>query len=178
MIIAKPLEKRYLKHPDERSLKWVIAQWCSTGFLWSQWLVQDFANIYVFLPRNLPVWGLILSIIVLLGLLGLIFYQKGGRIQKVVSSKVNTHDIRSATIIDAIYGISLLIFTIVNPVPMSTTWAFIGVLGGRELVLKYMLEKKISQKTSRIIFADLGKVFMGFLISIFLVMIIRYLGNL
>jgi phosphate/sulfate permease len=121
---------------------------------------------------------LILSIIVLLGLLGLIFYQKGGRIQKVVSSKVNTHDIRSATIIDAIYGISLLIFTIVNPVPMSTTWAFIGVLGGRELVLKYMLEKKISQKTSRIIFADLGKVFMGFLISIFLVMIIRYLGNL
>ena len=32
---------------------WFVVQWFSTGFLWSMWLVQDMANIFVYLPRNL-----------------------------------------------------------------------------------------------------------------------------
>ncbi|HSR59261.1 MAG TPA: hypothetical protein VLL47_00830 [Robiginitalea sp.] len=32
---------------------WLAAQWASTAFLWTQWLIQDFANIFVFLPRSL-----------------------------------------------------------------------------------------------------------------------------
>jgi phosphate/sulfate permease len=111
-------------------------------------------------------------------MLALIIYQKGGRIQNIVKSKINTEDIRSAPIIDAIYGFTLFIFTIINPIPMSTTWAFIGVLGGRELMIKFKLEKRVSKKTSRIIFADLGKVFAGFVISIFLVILIGYFRNM
>ncbi len=31
---------------------WYGLQWCSTGSLWSLWLVQDLANIFIFLPRR------------------------------------------------------------------------------------------------------------------------------
>ena len=31
---------------------WTLLQWCSTGFLWSQWIIQDIANIFVFFPRS------------------------------------------------------------------------------------------------------------------------------
>ena len=31
---------------------WVIFQWITTAFLWSQWLMQDLANIFIFLPRE------------------------------------------------------------------------------------------------------------------------------
>jgi hypothetical protein len=31
---------------------WFVLQWLSTGFLWSQWLMQDLANIFVYLPRQ------------------------------------------------------------------------------------------------------------------------------
>ena len=32
---------------------WRVAQWCTTGCLWSVWLMQDAANIAVYLPRSL-----------------------------------------------------------------------------------------------------------------------------
>ena len=38
---------------DEDDPKWLIAQWASTGFLWSQWLIQDAENIFVYAPREL-----------------------------------------------------------------------------------------------------------------------------
>ena len=32
---------------------WTIAQWITSGTLWSVWLMQDAANIAVYLPRNM-----------------------------------------------------------------------------------------------------------------------------
>ncbi|MEL6756198.1 MAG: hypothetical protein AAFP81_07150, partial [Pseudomonadota bacterium] len=31
---------------------WTLFQWATTGFLWWTWLLQDFANIFVFMPRE------------------------------------------------------------------------------------------------------------------------------
>ncbi|MEM1036194.1 MAG: hypothetical protein AAGI14_05485 [Pseudomonadota bacterium] len=31
---------------------WSVFQWATTGFLWWTWLLQDFANIFVFFPRT------------------------------------------------------------------------------------------------------------------------------
>ena len=111
-LISKTMEKRFIekeKDDNERRV-WTILQWISTGFLWSQWLIQDLANIYVYLPRDLSFGYLALTLVALLGLQGFIFYTKGGEIQKVVTSKTNTQDIRSATIIDFLFGIVLLVF--------------------------------------------------------------------
>jgi len=46
----------------------------------------------------------IVSLLILVGLLGYIFYSRGGKIQDIVRAKTNTDDIRSATFIDLIYG--------------------------------------------------------------------------
>ncbi len=176
--VTKTVEKRFIETQitnRERSY-WVPLQWLSTGFLWSQWLIQDFANIYVYLPRDIRGINLAISLIILLVLLAYIFYSKGGAIQKIVKAKTNTVDIRSATIIDAIYGLVLFFFKELSNIPMSTTWVFIGLLAGREIAIRYQLEKKVSRNIVRMVFSDLGKVFFGLVVSILLVFLIKYLA--
>lgn len=178
ILITKAVEKRFIETTitkRERNI-WVPLQWLSTGFLWSQWLIQDFANIYVYLPRATSLSTLIISLIILLSLLAYIFYSKGGAIQEIVKAKTNTIDIRSATIIDATYGIVLYYFKELNNVPMSTTWVFIGLLAGREIALRYRLEKKFNAKVLRMVGMDLGKVLFGLIISILLVYLIKFLS--
>ena len=177
LAITKIVEKYFIDHPISRRAKsiWVPLQWLSTGFLWSQWLIQDFANIYVYLPRDLSLWGLIISLLILLFLLGYIFYSKGGAIQEIVKAKTNTVDIRSATIIDLTYGLILFYFKELNNVPMSTTYVFIGLLAGREIAIRYRLAQKIDKNTFRMIGSDFLKIIFGLAVSIALVMVIKFL---
>lgn len=180
LLIAKFFEKHFMENDIHKSPKkkrwWTIAQWGATAFLWSQWLMQDFANIYVYLPRQLSVTELVVSMGVLIGLLGFVFYQRGGAIQKIVKSKRNTSDIRSATIIDLLFGIILYYFKEVNSIPMSTTWVFLGLLAGREYALNIRLDKeKFSKKVHRVVMFDLGKVTLGLVVSVGLVAAIHYL---
>lgn len=179
IFISKLLEKRFanteLDMSSTNARMWAAAQWVSTGFLWSQWLIQDFANIYAYLPRQVSTLEMFVSLLIILGLLGYIFYQRGGAIQAIVLSKSNTTDIRSATIIDFLYGIVLLYFKELNDVPMSTTWVFLGLLAGRELAIRYRLDNKISKKTSLNLAGDAGKASLGLVVSIFLVILIQIL---
>ncbi|MCS6832808.1 MAG: hypothetical protein NZ521_04490, partial [Flammeovirgaceae bacterium] len=119
-LISNTVEKYFIKseHKNQHLRFWTVAQWLSTGFLWAQWLVQDLANIYVYLPRKLDTTTFLLTLILISGLQALIFYFRGGRIQQIVTTKVNTEDIRSATIIDFIYGIILLVFAQWSKIPM------------------------------------------------------------
>lgn len=177
ILISKSIEKRFIETPITKKEKqiWSVLQWGSTGFLWSQWLIQDFANIFVYLPRALSGFELGISLVILLSLLAYIFYGRGGAIQEIVKAKTNTVDVRSATIIDFIYGLVLLYFKELNPIPMSTTWVFIGLLAGREIAIRFQLEKKILPKTWRMLGMDLAKVFFGLLISIVLVYTMRWI---
>ncbi|MCB0580156.1 MAG: hypothetical protein KDD10_12715, partial [Phaeodactylibacter sp.] len=178
IVIAGTVEKYFIEKeatPKERRI-WMPLLLLSTGFLWSQWLIQDFANIFVYLPRSLSGAHLTISLSILLVLLAYIFYSKGGSIQGIVKSKTNTVDIRSATIVNAVYGLVLYYFKELNNVPMSTTWVFIGLLAGREIAIRIRLEKKLSRQIARMIFSDLGKVFFGLVVSILLVFIIKFLA--
>ena len=145
---------------------WVALQWLSTGFLWSQWLIQDLANLFVFLERPLPGLWLAFSIVVLLSMQGVIFYQVGGRIQQIVTSKTMTGDIRSATLIDFVYGIILLVFKEWSNMPMSTTWVFLGLLAGRELAMRYHMDRDGLRTAWRAIMSDAGKALTGLVISV------------
>ncbi|MFK7937230.1 MAG: hypothetical protein AB8G22_27190 [Saprospiraceae bacterium] len=177
MLITKSLEKKFVANPIKDSEKtwWTVAQWASTGFLWTQWLAQDFANIYVYLPRQVDGMTLAISLAILLSMLAYIFYSKGGAIQKIVRAKTNTTDIRSATFIDLSYGIVLYFFKELNNIPMSTTWVFLGLLAGREIAVRYNLSSKVPKETLKDLGMDLAKVFFGLAISIALVFLIRFL---
>lgn len=134
LIVMRLIEARW-RREGEKDIHpaWVVMQWLSTGFLWSMWLVQDMANIFVYLPRQPGLGWLALAILWMLMVQVFIYYTHGGKIQKVVTSKTNTHDIRSATIVDLVYGVVLYYFKVQSNVPMSTTWVFLGLLAGREI---------------------------------------------
>jgi hypothetical protein len=175
IFITKSLEKTFASTEmnDKQRKWWTVAQWFSTGFLWTQWLAQDFANIYVYLPRAVDLTTLIISLAILLTMLAYIFYSKGGAIQAIVKAKTNTADIRSATFIDLSFAVILYFFKEINNIPMSTTWVFLGLLAGREIALRYNLDKRIPKETLGDLGRDLAKVFFGLAVSIALVFLIR-----
>ena len=114
---------------------WFGLQWCTTGWLWSLWLVQDLANIFIFLPRSIELIPMLLCTAALcLGLCALVAVG-GGPVQDVLRSKTNTSDLRSATVIDLMFTTCLLTQTLLSNVPLSTTWVFLGLLAGREIAL-------------------------------------------
>ncbi len=147
---------------------WVALQWISTGWLWSQWLIQDLANIYAFLPRQLTTWQIVLSLVWLLILHAWIFKNSGGAIQKIVTSKTGTVDIRAATLIDFIYGIILFIFKEMSNIPMSTTWVFLGLLAGREFAISLHMYRPSARETAKIVGSDAAKALFGLAVSLIL----------
>ncbi len=94
------------------------------------------ANIAVFLPRQLDLSLMFMISAIFVGGLWFMFREGGGKIQKIVLEKHNTRYVRSATIIDAVYWIILFFFKELNDIPMSTTWVFVGMLAGVNLLLQ------------------------------------------
>lgn len=132
MLTARLLERWMVGKPH---LGWRVGQWVTSGLLWSVWLQQDAANIAVYLPRSLSVPEfLVFAGGIFLGL-GLLFRMGGEKVQEIVDEKSGVVDVRAATVINFVYAIILYYFKFVSNVPMSTTWVFIGLLGGRELAL-------------------------------------------
>jgi hypothetical protein len=178
ILVMRFFESRWRNEKEKRiSPFWVVAQWCSTAFLWSMWLIQDMANIFVYLPRPLPVFWLGFAIFWMVAVQAYIYYSKGGKIQQIVKSKTNTADIRSATIVDLIYGLVLYYFKIQSNVPMSTTWVFIGLLAGREFAFSLTSKKDALTllSASKLMAKDLTKVIIGLLVSIGLAYLVRIL---
>ncbi len=83
--ILEKFVKNYLKGTARPY--WYVLQWITSGTLWSIWLMQDAANIAVFLPRQLNIYEFIAYAgFVFLGL-GVLFYLKGDRIQGIVNDQ-------------------------------------------------------------------------------------------
>lgn len=176
-IIARPLERYFYytqkRYQNERISKWwLFAKWCSTAFIWSQWLMQDSAKFFVYLPRHATWKELTFALVSMVIFIGILTYKRGGNIQNVVKMKTNVQDPRSATIIDLIYAFLLLYFINLNNVPMSTTWVFIGLLAGREVALYQRLRFESPKKMYKHIMKDLTKVILGLFVSIVAVVIL------
>ena len=171
MILSKYLdEKKKVKPDHERS--WRIAQWGTTGFLWFTWLSHDLANIAVFAPRQMTVEFLSGVLMLLVSVLGYVFYTKGGKIQEIVIEKSSTSYVRSATIIDAVYAFILLYLKQMNSIPMSTTWVFVGLLCGRELAIATRMDRKV-KKVFPLVLKDFMKMMLGLCVSIVMVLLVR-----
>ncbi|WP_296280993.1 hypothetical protein [uncultured Acinetobacter sp.] len=153
-------------HPPPRI--WIAIQWVATGFLWSQWLIQDLANIFVYVPRVVPFWFMLFAITVFITLLGVVFYKRGGAIQNIIDTKTGVQDVRSATIIDFMYALILLVFKELSNIPMSTTWVFLGLLAGREFAMAMHLNEVNKYRTSRNVSKDAMKLMLGLAVSILL----------
>jgi len=161
-------------------LGWIVAQWLSTAFLWSQWLMQDLANIFVYLPRETATNAagetvvsfsggmIIFATILMLVLHAIIFATRGGEIQKIVLRKTNTVDPRAATLVDLTFGFILLYFKQLNDIPMSTTWVFLGLLAGRETAISFVTDLRKPVAVAKDLLGDAGRAAIGLVVSVIL----------
>lgn len=150
---------------------WRVAQWTISGALWSVWIMQDAANIAIFLNRQLSIWEyLAFAGFVFFGL-GILFYLKGDKIQSIVKEKSSVTDVRSASIIDLVYAALLFFFKEISTIPMSTTWVFLGLLGGREIAMQFSPHSKTGRnrkQTFMLVLRDISYALIGLIISIIL----------
>lgn len=155
---------------------WYPIQWVTSGSLWAVWIMQDAANIAVYLPRSLDVMEFVgFASFIFLGL-GVLFYLRGDKIQEVITEKSQVHDVRPATIIDFVYAALLFYFKELSTIPMSTTWVFIGLLAGRELAMSITDANgkgKPLAKTFRLIGKDVAYAGIGLAVSIILAIAIN-----
>jgi phosphate/sulfate permease len=158
---------------------WMFLQWFTSGSLWAVWIMQDAANIAVFLPRTLnPIEFVAYAGFVFLGL-GMLFYLKGDKIQDIINEKTNVADVRAATLVDLVYAVILFYFKMYNNVPMSTTWVFIGLLAGRELAIALGKHGKAKKRSAWLVRAfrlarkDMFKALAGLVVSIILAIVVN-----
>ena len=178
-IISRPLEKKFLYTKGKKISKWwYVTKWSATAYLWSMWLMQDAANLYVYLPRKLDFAQMIVTLGIFATFLGWIVYKRGGEIQNIVKLKTNTQDIRSATIIDVTYASILLYFQYVNNVPMSTTWVFLGLLAGREIAMYNRLRFETQKKVYKHVVKELTKAVIGLVDYMFVVCLINHVDKI
>ncbi|MDT8346190.1 MAG: hypothetical protein RQ756_00190 [Flavobacteriaceae bacterium] len=150
---------------------WPIIQWTISGSLWAVWIMQDGANIAVFLPRQQSIFQFAVFALTIFFGLGLLFYLRGDKIQEIVSEKVRISDVRAATLVDFSYVILLIYKLFISTVPMSTTWVFLGVIGGREIAVNLARKKSGHQHKKsalRKIGRDFGSAMAGLIISVIL----------
>lgn len=160
--------KKYFKSRKMHTA-WTIVQWVVSGTLWGVWVMQDGANIAVYLPREQSLFQFIIFALTIFAGLGILFYLRGDKIQEVVSEKARISDIRAATLVDATYVILLIYKLFISTVPMSTTWVFLGIIGGREIAISLARTKKGKKhrkKAGRMIFRDFSSAMAGLFISV------------
>lgn len=174
-LLERPLAEG---EPSGDGPLWLGLQWLSTAWLWSQWLVHDLANIFVLLPRRLDAGQLGLSALVLGGGLCALVASGGGPIQELVRDKVNTGHLRSATLIDLLFGALLLALARFSPTPLSTTWVFLGLLAGRELGLLLRLGHRPAAEVAAVLARDLAKASLALALSLAVALLIQPLKAL
>ena len=133
------------------------------------------SNLAIFLPRALKIQELVAVCIIIFFGLGIMLYQGGEKIQRIVDEKSRVKDVPEATLVDLLFAIVLFVFKIHSKIPMSTTWAFIGILAGRELAITYLSNKNKIKYTYIIIAKDFGKVNIGLAVSLVIAFLIQYL---
>jgi hypothetical protein len=178
-VVSRFMKRSQGETQNANQKYWYAFQWMSTGVLWAVWLMQDAANVVVYLPRALTFGQISIIIIFLLGVLAFIFRRGGGNIQQVVESKTDVKDVRSASIIDFFYAIILFVFKGISNLPMSTTWVFLGLLAGREIAIVYNRSREDNESKNRyqrvmsVISMDLVRASIGMGISIALALAIN-----
>ena len=168
---------------------WYTMQWATTAFLWTQWLMQDLANIFVFLPRDTVVGAdggvstviagstVVLGGALTVGLLAYTLYRRGGHIQEIVNNKTNTEDPRVGALVNVLFGVILFIFKEMSNIPMSTTWVFLGLIAGRELAVSYIVGLRDRAEAMGDVTKDAGRLLFGLAVSVALAFFIPWIAT-
>ncbi|MFT6071806.1 MAG: phosphate/sulfate permease [Alphaproteobacteria bacterium] len=173
-ILVRFFDERKDVIPKKYHSKLIGIQTIATGVLLVAWVMHDVANILVFLPRGTELGNVAFLAICVAScaVLSLIVFASGGRIQKIVANKSGTNYVFSAILIDFFYAFVLFFLKGYSDIPMSTTWAFIGLILGRECAMAVYHDKSL-KKFLPIARKDIYKLVLGAAISIIVVEIVQ-----
>ncbi|MDA1060200.1 MAG: hypothetical protein O3B47_00200 [bacterium] len=173
-VVGELMNKKIFFKEKYNESGWRVFQWIATSYLWITWLMQDLANVAVFLPRALSLNQVLVMVVFLFFGMGLLLFLRGGRIQEIITEKTDVVDVRAATIIDLVFGTILLVFKTWNNLPMSTTWVFLGLLAGREVSLaRFTGHDKPYTRTLGLVMKDLAFASIGLLVSLLMAWLTR-----
>ena len=144
----------------------LLLQWVATGWLWSQWLIQDFANIFVELPRRLGAGVLVLCLLTLCLGVAVLLGDDGGAIQGIVRRKSDLENPQATTLLSLLYGTILAVLAWWGREPLSTTWVFLGLLAGRELGVRLGPEPRPLHAVALDLGQDLALAGLGLAVSV------------
>ena len=176
-VVLKYFQKSLLCEEGKKSdIIMRAMQWISTGALWIAWLTNDTSNVVVYGQRYFTVYDLLLFLMIGIFMIGFTIYNRGGPIQEIVSQKKDMTNIKSTTLINFYYALSIIFLNRISPIPMATTWIFIGILSGRELAIfkfdenhKTLKFKNRWKKANSIIIADMKLACLSVGLSLFFV---------
>ncbi len=174
-ILVRYFDERKDVVPAKYLSKLIGVQAVATGILLVAWVIQDASHIFVFLPRGTDMGVGFFSLICLgfVGIITLIVYSSGGRMQKIIASKSGTNYVFSAILIDLAYAFVLFGLQGYSNIPMSTTWAFIGLILGRECAMAVYHTRSL-KRFLPIAKKDIYKLVVGAAISVITVEIVLY----
>lgn len=174
-ILVRFFDERKDVIPTKHLPKLIGVQTVATGILLIAWIIQDASHIFVFLPRGTDM-GIELFGIICLGfclIITLIVYSSGGSMQKIVANKSGTNYVFSAILIDLAYAFVLFFLQGYSNIPMSTTWAFIGLILGRECAMAVYHHRSL-KRFLPIAKKDIYKLVVGGAISVIIVEIVLF----
>jgi len=148
-------------------------QWLAGGWLWSQWLIQDLANMFIYLPRRLGGGGMALALGVLCAGVCLLLLENGGAIQQIVRRKSGLDHPAAGAALSLLYGLILALLAMWGHEPLSTTWVFLGLLAGRELGLKLAPQARPTLDLAFDLGRDLALAALGLAVSVALALALQ-----
>jgi hypothetical protein len=177
-IFVRFFDERKDVIPEKHLSKLIVIQAVATGILLVAWIIQDASHIFVFLPRGTDM-GVGLFSLLCIGfccVITLIVYGSGGNMQKVIANKSGTNYVFSAILIDLAYAFVLFVLQGYSHIPMSTTWAFIGLILGRECAMALYHHRSL-KRFLPIAKKDIYKLVIGAAISVTSVEIILFFAQ-
>jgi hypothetical protein len=84
----------------------------------------------------------------------------------MVRNKIKTGDMRSATVIDFLFGCVLFWEASISTFPLSTTWVFLGLLAGREIAIRWRLHLIGRQPVNAVLGRDVFNAGIGIVVSL------------
>ncbi len=156
----------------------LVLQWLASGWLWSQWLIQDLANLFIYLPRHLGGGAMALALAVLCLGVWLLLAESGGAIQVILRRKSGLGTPLASAGLSLVYGLTLALLAVGGREPLSTTWVFLGLLAGRELALLLQPQPRPLVDLARDLGRDLALAALGLAVSLAVALAVQQLRGL
>jgi hypothetical protein len=174
-IIAKYFRKQIFSPGNK--VVWQFIQWFSSGLLWVSWIINNTSNIVVYVEREFSFYNLCLFLFLGVAIIAFTIYNKGGPIQEIVDEKDGMKSFKITSVTNFCYAFILIKIAEISPVPIATTWVFIGILAGQEMGMAQInLNKKLTLRekyifANKFIMKDLILAGSGVLISLIFALI-------